>query len=57
MSPRTGRPKSEKPLNHVLKVRVDDETYEQMTDYCKKHKIPFTAFLRKGIKMILDAGK
>ena len=39
MSPRTGRPKAENPLNVDLKVRFDQDTNTRLLAYCKKHGI------------------
>ena len=53
MSPRTGRPKSENPLNVDVKVRLDSETSRRLDDYCKKHGITRTEAIRKGIHLLL----
>ena len=37
MSPRTGRKKLDNPLNHDIKVRVDDATHKALLEYCEKH--------------------
>ena len=34
MSPRTGRPRVDKPKNNDVKVRLDDETTKKLDDYC-----------------------
>ena len=36
MSPRTGRPKAEKPLTIEVKARIDYDTNQRLNDYCKK---------------------
>ena len=38
MSPRTGRPKSEKPLNVEVKARIDSELNKHLEDYCLQKK-------------------
>ncbi len=38
MSPRTGRPKSENPKEHDVKVRLNTETYEKLLKYCKEQE-------------------
>lgn len=53
MSPRTGRPKSENPLNIDVKVRLDSDTSKRLDDYCKKHGITRTEAIRKGIHLLL----
>lgn len=57
MSPRTGRPKSENPLNVDVKVRLDRATSEKLDDYCKKHGITRTEAIRKGIHLLLESEK
>lgn len=57
MSPRTGRPKSENPLNVDVKVRLDNATSKQLDEYCKKYGITRTEAIRKGIHMILESDK
>ena len=39
MSPRTGRPKTENPINIRTSVRLDAETDRKLNDYCEKHGI------------------
>ncbi|HFI0103564.1 MULTISPECIES: CopG family transcriptional regulator [Streptococcus] len=53
MSPRTGRPKSEKPLNVEVKARIDTELNKQLEDYCLQKKTTRTEVVRKGIKLVL----
>lgn len=53
MSPRTGRPKSERPLNVEVKARIDTELNKQLEDYCLQKKTTRTEVVRKGIKLVL----
>ena len=53
MSPRTGRPKSDNPLNIDLKVRIDEETNRKLLQYCVDHKISRTEAIRQGIHLLL----
>lgn len=55
MSPRTGRPKSDKPLIVEVKARIDVETNDKLVEYCKKNDMTRTEVVRKGIEMVLDA--
>lgn len=57
MSPRTGRPKSDKPLIVEVKARIDVETNDKLVEYCKKNDMTRTEVVRKGIEMVLDAKK
>ena len=49
MSPRTGRPKSDNPKSHDIKVRVDDETLKVLDDYCKRNNETRAKVIRKAI--------
>lgn len=53
MSP-MGRPKSDKPKNNDLKVRLDDETHNKLLEYCKKHNISKAEAVRQGIHLLLS---
>ncbi|WP_122788838.1 CopG family transcriptional regulator [Intestinibacillus sp. Marseille-P6563] len=57
MSPRTGRPKAENPLNVNLKVRFDQETNNRLLDYCEKHGVTRTEAIRRGIHLLLEQEK
>ena len=57
MSPRTGRPKSEKPLNVEVKARIDSELNKYLEDYCLQKKTTRTEVVRKGIKLVLGLEK
>ena len=53
MSPRTGRPKAEKPKNIDIKVRIDEETSESLLRSCQKNGITRTEAIRKVIELLL----
>lgn len=57
MSPRTGRPKAEKPKTIEVKARIDEETNKKLVDYCKKNSTNKTEVVRKGINMVLGNKK
>lgn len=57
MSPRTGRPKAEKPKTIEVKARIDEETNKRLVDYCKKNDTNKTEVVRKGIDMVLGKTK
>lgn len=54
MSPRTGRPKSEKPKDIRYSIRLDTETEEMLKEYCKKHNITKGEAIRQGIHLLLQ---
>lgn len=53
MSPRTGRPKTENPINIRTSVRLDAETDRKLNDYCEKHGITKGEAIRKGVHLLL----
>ncbi|MCI5656656.1 MAG: CopG family transcriptional regulator [Candidatus Pseudoruminococcus sp.] len=57
MSPRTGRPKVDKPLTVEVKARIDVETNKKLIDYCEKNGVTRTEVVRQGIEYILDKKK
>lgn len=57
MSPRTGRPKIEKPLNVEVKARIDSELNNKLEEYCRNEKTTRTEVVRKGIKLVLGLDK
>ncbi len=57
MSPRTGRPKAEKPKTIEVKARIDEETNKRLVDYCEKNDTNKTEVVRKGIDMVLGNKK
>lgn len=57
MSPRTGRPKAEKPLTIEVKARIDIETNEKLIKYCRDNNVTRTDVVRKGIKLIIESNK
>ena len=57
MSPRTGRPKAEKPLTVEVKARIDVETNKRLVEYCKSKKVTRTEVVREGIEKVLNEKK
>lgn len=57
MSPRTGRPKLDNPINIRTSVRLDKETDEKLNQYCKKHGIAKGEAIRKGVHLLLEKEK
>ncbi len=57
MSPRTGRPKSEKPLNVEVKARIDSELNKKLEQYCQDNNTTRTEVVRDGIKLVLGVNK
>lgn len=53
MSPRTGRPKAEKPKDIRYSIRLDAETEEQLMQYCTEQGISKGEAIRRGIKLLL----
>lgn len=57
MSPRTGRPKAEKPKTIEVKARIDEETNKRLVNYCEKNDTNKTEVVRKGINLVLGEEK
>lgn len=57
MSPRTGRPKVDRPLTVEVKARIDVETNKKLIDYCEKNGVTRTEVVRQGIEHILSKKK
>lgn len=57
MSPKTGRPKTENPINIRTSVRLDSETDKKLIAYCKSKGITKGEAIRKGIHLLLDSQK
>ena len=53
LSPRTGRPKADNPKTIEVKARIDVETNELLSQYCKENNVTRTEVVRKGISMVL----
>lgn len=55
MSPRTGRPKAEKPKNVDVKVRFDEESHKRLMQYCKNHDMTRTEAIRKAVDLLVKS--
>ena len=54
MSPRTGRPRVDKPKTIEVKARIYEEKNERLEEYCKKNQVSRTDVVRLGIKKVLE---
>lgn len=52
-SKKTGRPKSKKPKNVDVKIRIDEETNQKLLLYCEEHQITRVEAIRQGIHLLL----
>lgn len=53
MSPRTGRPKVDRPKTIEVKARIDEETYDRLMEYCKENNTTKTEVVREGIEKVI----
>lgn len=53
MSPRTGRPKTDKPKEIRYSIRLDAETEGALKRYCEKHEITRGEAVRRAIIQLL----
>lgn len=52
MSPRTGRPKTENPMNERLYIRVTKEEKKEITEFSKENGYTLLELIRIGIKKV-----
>ena len=57
LSPRTGRPKVEKPKSVNYSVRLDLETEQRLREYCREHGMTRGEAIRQGIHLLLEERK
>lgn len=57
MSPRTGRPKSDNPMNERLYIRVTKEEKEEISRFSKEHGYTLLELIRIGIERVREAKK
>jgi hypothetical protein len=57
MSPRTGRPKTDNPINIRTSVRLDAKTDKKLIEYCKANNLTKGEAIRKGVHLLLNAKK
>ena len=48
---RTGRPRVDKPINHVVTVKFREEEYQLMLEYAENHNLSISQMIRLGIEM------
>lgn len=53
MGNKIGRPKIDNPINIRTSVRLDAETDEKLTEYCKAHNMTKGEAIRKGVHLLL----
>lgn len=54
MSPKTGRPKVENPINIRTSVRLDKITDDKLNDYCERNGLTKGEAIRKGVHLLLE---
>ncbi|MBD5128834.1 MAG: ribbon-helix-helix protein, CopG family [Ruminococcaceae bacterium] len=52
MSPRTGRPKIENPMNERVSVRLDKDSAETLKRYCETAKVDKAEAIRYAISKL-----
>lgn len=57
MSPKTGRPKTDKPKSIRYSVRLDFETEKKLNEYCQANGITKGEAIRQGIHLLLKSDK
>lgn len=54
MSPRTGRPKSDKPKDVRFSIRLDAETFRRLQEYSANKSMSVAEAIRQAIYLLLD---
>ena len=55
---RTGRPKSDNPLDRKVSIRFTEEEYEILLEYATNHEMSITQAIKMSVKLnILSAQK
>ena len=57
MSPRTGRPKVDTPINIRTSVRLDKQTDDRLNEYCLRNNMTKGEAIRKGVHLLLELDK
>lgn len=52
MSPRTGRPPTDNPMDERITVRLDKESSQILEAYCKEKRVDKAEAVRTGIKQL-----
>lgn len=50
MVAKKGRPVSENPKDYMLRVRMDEQTLQQLDECCEAENLPRSEVVRKGIQ-------
>ena len=50
MVAKKGRPVSENPKNYMLRVRMDEQTLQQLDECCEAENLSRSEVIRKGIQ-------
>ncbi len=48
---KTGRPKAEKPIDHVVTVKFREEEYQALLEYAKNRDLSISHIIRMGVEM------
>ena len=57
MSPRTGRPKVDNPINIRTSVKLDKQTDDRLNEYCLRNNMTKGEAIRKGVHLLLELDK
>lgn len=57
MSPRTGRPKSDDPMNNRIYIRVTSHEKEEIMKFSSEHGVSLLDLIRKGIEVLKSQEK
>lgn len=46
-----GRPKVDKPIDHVVTVKFREEEYQTLLEYAQSHNLSISHIIRMGVEM------
>lgn len=52
-----GRPKVDKPINHVVTVKFREEEYQLMLEYAESHNLTISHMIRLGIETQINQSR
>lgn len=57
MTPKTGRPHAENPVNNRFSVCLDSDTLNRLNDYCAVENVTKSVAVRRGLSLLFAKRK
>lgn len=55
LSPKTGRPKSQNPKDYRFSIRLDDDIFQKLENYCQENNMKKSEVIRAALLKFLSA--